>query len=82
LCHWNRVIIAFDWHGIILAHRTSLQSSLIMTGWQFPTKEQWLQAWQSAHAVYSEQMDPDDATLCQALLWHARAACQQNNEQS
>jgi hypothetical protein len=53
-----------------------------MTGWQFPTKEQWLQAWQSAHAVYSEQMDPDDATLCQALLWHARAACQQNNEQS
>lgn len=53
-----------------------------MTTWQFPSKEQWVQAWQSAHAVYASEIDPDDHMLCQALLWHARAVCQQKNEKS
>jgi hypothetical protein len=53
-----------------------------MTVWQFPTKEQWLLAWESAHVVYAEDMDPSEDVLCQALLWQARAICYKDNEQS
>ena len=53
-----------------------------MTTWQFPSKEQWLTAWEAAHCVYAEDADPDDSVLCQALLWQARAICCKHNEQS
>lgn len=53
-----------------------------MTKWKFPSKEQWEQAWQSAHAVYAEEIDPSEDVLCQALLWQARAICQTPNEQN
>jgi hypothetical protein len=53
-----------------------------MTGWQFPSKKEWEEAWNSAHVVYAESADPDQSGLCMALLWHARAACQRKNEQS
>ena len=53
-----------------------------MTSWQFPSKEQWLQAWEAAHVVYAEDVDPDESVLCQALLWQARAICYKDNDQS
>jgi hypothetical protein len=53
-----------------------------MTSWQFPSKEQWLQAWEAAHVVYAEDVDPDESVLCQALLWQARAICYKDDDQS
>jgi hypothetical protein len=46
-----------------------------MTVWQFPSKEQWQEAWEAAHAVYAEDLDPSDELLCRALLWQARSIC-------
>lgn len=53
-----------------------------MTSWKFPTKDEWLLAWQSAHAVYAENIDPGDELLCQALLWQARATCMEHNDEA
>jgi hypothetical protein len=53
-----------------------------MTSWQFPSKEQWLMSWEAAHAVYSQDTDPSDELLCQALLWQARSICLKEDEQS
>ncbi len=50
--------------------------------WQFPSQEQWLLAWESAHAVYASEIDPGEDVLCQALLWQARAICYKDNEQN
>jgi hypothetical protein len=51
-----------------------------MSDWQFPCKEQWLMAWEAAHAIYAEDIDPSDELLCQALLWQARAICLKHND--
>lgn len=53
-----------------------------MTVWQFPSKEQWQEAWEAAHAVYSSEINPSDELLCQALLWQARFICLKENEQN
>jgi hypothetical protein len=53
-----------------------------MTAWQFPSKEQWQEAWEAAHAVYASEIDPSEDVLCQALLWQARAICYKDNEQN
>lgn len=50
--------------------------------WQFPSKEQWQDAWEAAHAVYSSEIDPNDQLLCQALLWQARFICIKEDDQS
>jgi hypothetical protein len=53
-----------------------------MTSWQFPSKEQWQDAWEAAHAIYTEDIDPCDELLCQALLWQARSICLKENDQN
>ena len=57
-------------------------SSSSSGSWRFPSKEQWQDAWEAAHAVYSQDIDPDDFTLCQALLWQARASCYRRDDQN
>jgi hypothetical protein len=42
---------------------------------KFPTKEQWLSAWESAHSVYASDPDPSENHLCRALLWQANRVC-------
>lgn len=39
-------------------------------------------AWEAAHAVYAEDMDPSDELLCQALIWQARSICMKDDDQS
>jgi hypothetical protein len=51
-----------------------------MTTWKFPTKQDWLLAWEAAHSVYAEEVSPSDEILCQALLWQARATCLKPND--
>jgi hypothetical protein len=53
-----------------------------MNSWKFPTKEDWLLAWQAAHSVYAEHVDPSDELLCQALLWQAKAICMKPSDKS
>ena len=53
-----------------------------MTAWQFPSKEQWQEAWEAAHAVYAEDLDPCDELLCQALLWQAQSICLKEDDQA
>ena len=53
-----------------------------MTVWQFPSKEQWQEALEAAHAVYASEIDPSEDVLCQALLWQARSICIKDNEQN
>ena len=53
-----------------------------MTVWHFPNEEQWRLAWEAAHAVYAEDIDPSEELLCQALLWQARSICIKDNDQN
>jgi hypothetical protein len=53
-----------------------------MTAWRFPNQEQWQLAWEAAHAVYAEDIDPSEELLCQALLWQARSICIKDDDQS
>jgi hypothetical protein len=42
---------------------------------KFPTKEQWMSAWESAHVAYASDPDPSENYLCRVLLWQANRVC-------